>query len=111
MFNDGILKKVFGKDEKRLQKTAETIIIELHLPVWWNWQTRWTQNPVVVIPYRFDPDHRHHGRGRQFCRPRPILHPCKKRHRLFTVIPSVAEESPRSLQESVNIIRNVSSLA
>ncbi len=29
------------------------------MPVWWNWQTRWTQNPVVVIPYRFDPDHRH----------------------------------------------------
>lgn len=32
-------------------------------PVWWNWQTRWTQNPVVAIPYRFDPDHRHHDRA------------------------------------------------
>ena len=31
----------------------------MYSPVWWNWQTRWTQNPVVVIPYRFDPDHRH----------------------------------------------------
>ena len=30
------------------------------MPLWWNWQTRWTQNPVVVIPYRFDPDQRHH---------------------------------------------------
>ena len=29
------------------------------MPVWWNWQTRGTQNPVVAIPYRFDPDHRH----------------------------------------------------
>ena len=29
------------------------------MPVWWNWQTCWTQNPVVAIPYRFDPDHRH----------------------------------------------------
>ena len=29
------------------------------MPLWWNWQTRWTQNPVVVIPYRFDPDQRH----------------------------------------------------
>ena len=28
-------------------------------PVWWNWQTCWTQNPVVAIPCRFDPDHRH----------------------------------------------------
>ena len=30
-----------------------------HLPVWWNWQTRRTQNPVVAIPCRFDPDYRH----------------------------------------------------
>ena len=29
------------------------------MPVWWNWQTCWTQNPVVAIPYRFDPGHRH----------------------------------------------------
>ena len=29
------------------------------MPVWWNWQTRWIQNPVIVISYRFDPDHRH----------------------------------------------------
>ena len=33
------------------------------MQVWWNWQTRWTQNPVVAIPYRFDPDHRHHSRA------------------------------------------------
>ena len=30
-----------------------------NLPVWWNWQTRRTQNPVVAIPCRFDPDYRH----------------------------------------------------
>ena len=30
-----------------------------YVPVWWNWQTCWTQNPVVAIPYRFDPGHRH----------------------------------------------------
>ena len=29
------------------------------MPLWWNWQTRWTQNPVVAIPYRFDPGQRH----------------------------------------------------
>ena len=28
-------------------------------PVWWNWQTRRTQNPMVAIPCRFDPDYRH----------------------------------------------------
>ena len=31
----------------------------MHLPVWRNWQTRRTQNPVVAISYRFDPDHRY----------------------------------------------------
>ena len=29
------------------------------MPLWWNWQTRGTQNPVVAIPCRFDPDQRH----------------------------------------------------
>ena len=29
------------------------------MPVWWNWQTRRTQNPKVAIPCRFDPDYRH----------------------------------------------------
>ena len=33
-----------------------------HLPVWWNWQTRRTQNPKVAIPCRFDPDYRHQKR-------------------------------------------------
>ena len=28
-------------------------------PVCWNWQTRRTQNPLVVTPYGFDPHHRH----------------------------------------------------
>ena len=29
------------------------------MPVCWNWQTRRTQNPLVVTPYGFDPHHRH----------------------------------------------------
>ena len=32
------------------------------MPPWWNWQTRRTQNPVVVIPCRFDSDRRHQKR-------------------------------------------------
>ena len=40
------------------------------MPLWWNWQTRWTQNPVVAIPYRFDPDQRHQiKRGKTFVLP------------------------------------------
>ena len=38
-------------DSKRFEKK---------MPLWWNWQTRGTQNPVVAIPCRFDPDQRHH---------------------------------------------------
>ena len=34
------------------------------MPLWWNWQTRGTQNPVVAIPYRFDPDQRHQRKDR-----------------------------------------------
>ncbi len=30
------------------------------MPKWWNWQTRWTQNPVVAIPCGFDSRLRHH---------------------------------------------------
>ena len=41
------------------------LVLKHNMPVWWNWQTRWTQNPVVVIPYRFDPDHRHQRRERR----------------------------------------------
>ena len=36
-----------------------------YMPLWWNWQTRWTQNPVVAIPCRFDPDQRHQKRAIQ----------------------------------------------
>ena len=32
------------------------------MPPWWNWQTRRTQNTVVVIPCRFDSDRRHQKR-------------------------------------------------
>lgn len=38
---------------------------EQKMPLWWNWQTRGTQNPVVAIPCRFDPDQRHHNKKRQ----------------------------------------------
>ena len=31
-------------------------------PAWRNWQTRRTQNPVMVTSYRFDPDRRYHTR-------------------------------------------------
>ena len=36
------------------------------MPLWWNWQTRGTQNPVVAIPCRFDPDQRHQNNGQGF---------------------------------------------
>ena len=39
--------------------TLRGMDIPNHLPVWWNWQTRRTQNPKVAIPCRFDPDYRH----------------------------------------------------
>ncbi len=32
---------------------------KMHEPLWRNWQTRWTQNPVLVTECRFDPDRRH----------------------------------------------------
>ena len=47
------------KRENHLLFPRNYTIIVSSLPLWWNWQTRWTQNPVVVIPYRFDPDQRH----------------------------------------------------
>ena len=33
----------------------------------WNWQTRRTQNPLVVTPCGFDPHHRHTKRRPQAC--------------------------------------------
>ena len=35
-------------------------------PVWWNWQTWRTQNPLVATPCGFDPRHRHHVKN-LFC--------------------------------------------
>ena len=35
------------------------------MQVWWNWQTRWTQNPVVVIPCGFDSHHLHQNKRRR----------------------------------------------
>ena len=40
-------------------KHCDIIQKQLNKPVWWNWQTCWTQNPVVAIPCGFDPRHRH----------------------------------------------------
>ncbi len=31
------------------------------LPAWRNWQTRWTQNPVISRSCRFDPGRRYHN--------------------------------------------------
>ena len=36
------------------------------MPPWWNWQTRRTQNPVVVIPCRFDSDRRHQKKNASY---------------------------------------------
>ncbi len=44
-------KNICGIINKRFEK-----------PMWWNWQTRGTQNPVVAIPCGFDPHHRHQSR-------------------------------------------------
>ena len=45
----------------RLDNTAQCSYnnIAVYKPVCWNWQTRRTQNPLVVTPYGFDPHHRH----------------------------------------------------
>ena len=58
------IQKIFMKKfKKRLDKLPiiwyYILVLQKFLPVWWNWQTRRTQNPVVAIPCRFDPDHRH----------------------------------------------------
>ena len=42
-------------------------------PEWWNWQTCWTQNPVVAIPCGFDPRHRHQKRTHLCRRQRWVL--------------------------------------
>lgn len=34
--------------------------VHILMLLWRNRQTRWTQNPVVAIPYRFDPGQQHH---------------------------------------------------
>ena len=34
------------------------------MPLWWNWQTRGTQNPVLVTTCGFDSHQRHHFGGR-----------------------------------------------
>ena len=41
------------------------------LPVWWNWQTCWTQNPVLATGCGFDPRHRHHKKS-HFCLPTKV---------------------------------------
>ena len=41
---------------------SERISDPAYSPVWWNRQTHGTQNPLVVIPYGFEPRHRHQRR-------------------------------------------------
>lgn len=36
------------------------------VPVWWNWQTRGTQNPVMATSCGFDPHHRHQASSPDF---------------------------------------------
>ena len=50
-------------------------------PVWWNWQTPGTQNPVSARTCGFDPRHRHHV-GAKSALLRRIFYSCgtKKRH-------------------------------
>ena len=49
----------------RLDNTAQCSYnnITVYKPVCWNWQTRRTQNPLVVTPCGFDPRHRHKKRS------------------------------------------------
>ena len=47
---------------------GKDIATNVIMPLWWNWQTRGTQNPVVAIPCRFDPDQRHHKNESAFGR-------------------------------------------
>ena len=57
---EGFAKKYVKKPKTLLTKEQNCVIISTCLtPVWWNWQTRGTQNPVVAIPCGFDPHHRH----------------------------------------------------
>ena len=32
-----------------------------YMPMWWNWQTRWIQNPLAEMSYGFKSHHRHHN--------------------------------------------------
>ena len=51
-----ILKKVL-----HFSKKYAILHMLLNKPEWWNWQTCWTQNPVVATPCGFDPRFRHHN--------------------------------------------------
>ena len=51
------------------------------MPLWWNWQTRGTQNPVVAIPCRFDPDQRHQNNGQGFFLVRYFFCRLARRHK------------------------------
>lgn len=72
----------------------------LYLPVWWNWQTRWTQNPVVAIPYRFDPDHRHHVAASLLAR----CFSCEKQRRFIGCHSFFAKRHGKSLSSFVNAL-------
>ena len=51
------VERILGKDEV----ISSILISSSILPVWWNWQTPGTQNPVYASTCGFDPRHRHHA--------------------------------------------------
>src|SRR5438034_1190453 len=44
---------------KRLSFGADFVASEFPAPAWRNWQTRWTQNPVIARSCGFEPLRRH----------------------------------------------------
>src|SRR2546427_12719832 len=46
---------------KRLSFGADFVASEFPAPAWRNWQTRWTQNPVIARSCGFEPLRRHNS--------------------------------------------------
>ena len=69
------------------------------MPLWWNWQTRRTQNPMVVIPYRFDPDQRHHVAAGRIWRAVALQQPPRlQRPPSRAVVPALGQETARTMR-------------
>lgn len=52
-------------DGKVLEKFPIMVYNLSHVPVCWNWQTRWTQNPLPAMACGFKSRHRHHHQSRR----------------------------------------------